>query len=131
MGSWNGESLERRRTGNVSQDDSTPEYFCLKCGSGHGGQSYTTFLLGLQKFKCSNCHQINTLPMQTHYRVIYWLILLVFAGLSVVSLANGELPLPGIITILAAVALMRDFTLRQQWTDARAKRMQSNKEQAV
>lgn len=86
---------------------------CENCGLPIDGKPWKTFL-GFQKYTCPSCNKNTLYPLTRTYRVIYWCCFAVgcIAFLSYVS--QGEIPVPGLLGVATAVALVRDYQLRKK-----------------
>jgi hypothetical protein len=71
-------------------------------------------LLGFDSYRCSNCEAATVYPLRQPFRVIYWLILVLFGLGTVGSLVIGDLELSSAAAaIFAAVVLFLDMKRKQ------------------
>jgi len=70
--------------------------------------------LGFDSYRCPNCEAITAYPLRNPFRVIYWIILILFGLGAAGSLVLGDLDLsPTVAAIFAAAVLFRDMQTRR------------------
>ncbi len=92
------------------------EVNCIKCNAEFESKVYIrrTFL-GFRKTLCPKCGEKIILPLTSVYRGIYWFLLVIGVLFWVMAtLLRGEvfIPIPGLLGIATAVALWKDWKLR-------------------
>jgi hypothetical protein len=70
--------------------------------------------LGFQKYKCLSCNKENLHPLFEGYRTTYWFVLIISIIFAVISLARGNFPIPGWLSIFAIYILIKDRILRKK-----------------
>lgn len=86
---------------------------CSQCSHAFSAAPKKTFL-GFRKFTCPSCGHVDLHPLSSGYRGFYWFVLIAMV-LSVLGLlASGQVGLPGLVSIAAAYALVKDRGLRKQ-----------------
>jgi hypothetical protein len=84
--------------------------FCTGCGEDVEATPRTSFL-GFPTFTCPRCQSRVWHPMSKARRMVCWLILGMVVAACVHVVINGNIPLPGLVGVLAAVALGVDRSL--------------------
>lgn len=95
------------------------ELLCCRCGLDFTGAPKKTFFIRARKFVCDACGHANTYPPSTRAMVLY-AALLIFTALAMIGLlAQGKVPLPGLLAIVAGTGLVEGFFLRRRVRKAR------------
>ena len=70
--------------------------------------------LGFQKLICPACGASVIYPLTKGYRITYWIVFIFMVLLIIGSYAQGEIGIPGGLGIAVAIALFRDYFIRQK-----------------
>jgi predicted RNA-binding Zn-ribbon protein involved in translation (DUF1610 family) len=89
------------------------EETCFHCGTDLQISTETTFL-GFKKFTCPVCGKENKHVLRNGYRWVYYIVLFLSVAGVVNGLAQGDVPRAGIVSILAMVALGKDYASRRK-----------------
>ena len=92
------------------QDTIGARITCPSCDHSFAGSAGVTFL-GFRRFHCPSCGHDTDHPLWPVARVLYWVVLVWFSIQGVRLLGSGDVPLPGLIVVLAAAALVWDRVL--------------------
>lgn len=95
----------------------TIEIRCSQCSCAHGAEPRKTFL-GFRKLTCPACGHVDLHPLTSGYRGFYWFVLVVMVLSLLGLLAHGQVGVPGLISLAAAYALVKDRGLRKKATVA-------------
>ena len=85
---------------------------CLYCGERPSRPAKTTFL-GFRKLRCGRCSKDSIYPLSSGYFTVYCAAIVfavIFAG---VMIAQGDIPIPGLLFFAAVYGLWRDRQLCQ------------------
>jgi hypothetical protein len=89
---------------------------CTECAQDVQATTKLTFL-GFPSFTCPSCHKLVTYPLGTGRKVFYWILVAVFAAMTINALMHGQIAVPGLIGLLVIIAVVMDIgkmsTLRQ------------------
>lgn len=91
---------------------------CTHCGLDFES-NYKSTLLGFKEYTCPDCKRLFLGTLRTSHLVLYWALLLGFGAAAIAALVAGQLPLPGLLTILSIYALSRNASIKES---ARQKR---------
>ena len=86
---------------------------CTKCRVRFKAKRRTTFL-GFGRFECPSCGGEILHPLRPATRGIYWALLALAGVFIVIALAQGEVPIPGVLLFAVGYALYRDYFLTDQ-----------------
>jgi hypothetical protein len=86
---------------------------CTNCRARIRAQPKRTTLAFL-KFHCFSCRKDFVYPLTSGYRTTYWVLVILTVLVFAAALAVGRITFPGIITVLGAIALVKDAGIRKQ-----------------
>ena len=90
-------------------------YVCLSCHREFPEiEKVKKSFLGFEKWTCPLCQNENLYPLTPSYVVIYVLILIGTALVSVVAMMNGEIPMPGLFAIAAVIGLVKNGQIKAE-----------------
>jgi hypothetical protein len=82
------------------------EWICTRCCNDFNPpKKVKQSLLGFYKIKCPHCSHLIYYPLPTSYIVIYVILLIAFAAGSIAVMAQGAIPVPGLLIIAVIIAL--------------------------
>jgi hypothetical protein len=70
--------------------------------------------LAFLKFHCFSCREDFVYPLTSGYRTTYWVMVIITVLIFASALAVGQITFPGIITVLGAIALVKDAGIRKR-----------------
>jgi hypothetical protein len=95
------------------------EVVCTNCFSTFKITSVpkSTFL-GFQKIVCPGCDRQSTYPLRTDYLITCWVVIGIMALASVLVIANGGIPMTGVLVIAAIVVIIKNAAIKSKISDA-------------
>jgi hypothetical protein len=99
---------------------SNAAFICTRCLAPHAGDVDKTFL-GHRQFTCAACRQVVRYPLTTTFVVVYWIVIGLSGIGTIATLAQGQLPIPGIFAVLMSVAIAQDFAIKREVAAARSR----------
>ena len=71
-------------------------------------------LLGFKKYSCPHCKEKVLYPMDAGQLMLNWGIIFILLCLTAAAFGNGGMAIPGLISIIAIIAVIKDIVLRHQ-----------------
>ncbi len=96
----------------------TESRICLSCLHDVEVISATTFL-GFRRFMCPRCQTVQKHPLNTARKVFYIVFVATIGTLCAYLVSRGEVPVPGVLPILTAIALFSNTSISAAVRDAR------------
>ncbi|HEY3378172.1 MAG TPA: hypothetical protein VGL77_11830 [Armatimonadota bacterium] len=90
---------------------------------------YRQTLLGFRKYTCPACGKVSLYPLPDLYRGIYWTVVVFVGVLVIFFLLQGRIGVPGLLSIVGVISLIRDRSLRRQVDSAQQAFLQSRQHQ--
>ena len=89
------------------------QVICPNCKNQFEEKPKRSFL-GFSKFSCPKCNNEFIRPLTSGYRTTYYILLIIFIIITFMSLIGGGVAIPGLLTIIAVIALIKDRSLRKK-----------------
>jgi|SRR3954447_14461163 DNA-directed RNA polymerase subunit RPC12/RpoP len=93
---------------------------CTSCGTQFRAKPTRSFL-GFQRLTCPNCAHEVLYPLTPGYRITYWAILALMIVGAIVNLAEGAIPIPGLLGIAVVIGIVKDVQIRKRIAVASAR----------
>jgi len=92
----------------------TQKAICPKCKNIFEGKPRLT-LLGFPRFSCPSCNNKFIYPLGGFYKSLYRIFFGIFVFISIAGLIYRRvIIIPGIITVVAIIALVKDYSLKKK-----------------
>jgi len=86
---------------------------CPTCSNRFDGEQALTFL-GFRRYRCASCASKVIYPLKPSMRALYWVCIVIVCVEAGRILLLGQLPIPGILAIVFAGALLWDLHIRRR-----------------
>jgi hypothetical protein len=81
---------------------------CTECAQDVPAATKLSFL-GFPTFMCPSCNKQVRYPLSMGRKIFYWLLVALFAGITINALAHGAVAMPGLLGILVIIAVVTDL----------------------
>ncbi len=97
----------------VAKGLQSQEVVCTECYSTFNAAPKRSFG-GFLKFVCPKCHESVLYPLMPRSRKGYWMLFILMAILAVMVIAEGGIPIPGLVGIGVIFALIKDACIKKR-----------------